>query len=174
MNKKIVLMLFVLISLLMLSSCNKIGFDSGGGIAVSEEKKADMRMEQIVSALKGKDKKALKSLFSKKALDESNDFDRGTDLLFNFIQGDIESWVLEDGWSSDESIDGGESSLMIRFSFDLKTDKESYNFFIIDYNTDNINTDNNGVYMLEVSKSSYSGEWEPWQKRMRAGISIVK
>ena len=63
---------------------------------------------------------------------------------------------------------------MIRFGFDVVTDVDTYSFFIIDYNVDTISPENEGVYMLEVHKSSYNGEWESWQKRMRAGISIVE
>ena len=175
MNKIILLTLLVLSGLLLLSSCAKIGIGSnGGGVPVSEDKKADARMNQIVSAIKDTDKEALKSLFSKKALDEDKNLENELDNLFGFLQGNIDTWALEDGWSSSESIDHGKNSLMIRFSFDLKTDKDSYSFFIIDYNPDTINPDNQGVYMLEVSKTSYSGEWESWQKRMRAGISIVE
>lgn len=130
-------------------------------------------MEQIISAIKDKDKETLKLLFSEQALDEAIDFDSEIDSLFDFIQGDIDSWE-RDGLGSDESIDYGKKSLMIRFAITINTDKDDYVLFVIDYNVDTKNPDNQGVYMLEVSKSSYSGEWESWQKRMHAGISIVE
>ena len=47
----------LLMCLLLLSSCGV------GGLAVSEERIADARMEQIISAIKEKDGEALKSLF---------------------------------------------------------------------------------------------------------------
>jgi len=112
-------------------------------------------------------------LFSDKVIEESDDFDGEITVLFDFIHGDIVSWERE-GWASDESIEHGKKSLMIRFAINVNTDKEGYRFFVIDYNTDTINPDNEGVYMLEVSKSSYDGEWDSWQNRMRAGISIVE
>nr|WP_278309018.1 DUF5104 domain-containing protein [Papillibacter cinnamivorans] len=79
-----------------------------------------------------------------------------------------------DSWSSDGSIQNGNKSLMIRPGFKVKTNEEEYSFFVIDYNVDTIDPDNEGVYMLEVSKTSYSGEWGSWQDRMRAGIFIVE
>lgn len=173
MCKRIMLMLLVLVSLLLVSSCNKLEDVSSGaeGIFVSEDQKADERMEQIISALKDKDKEALKSLFSKKAIDEADDFDSETDSLFNFIQGDIESWE-SDGWASSESIEYGKKSLMIRFGFTIKTDKDTYDFFVIDYSVDTINPDNQGVYMLELIDNYGERELESWQDRMRAGIYI--
>jgi len=166
MRKRIVLVLLIIAILLLFSSC-----DRNVEIPVGEEKKADARMDQIVSAIKDKDNEALKSLFSKKALDETDDFVGGADSLFNFIQGDIESWE-RDGFASDESIDGGKRSWMIRFGFTVKTDKDLYQFFIIDYNVDTINPDNQGVYMLELIDNYGERKLESWQDRMCAGIYI--
>ena len=180
MRKRIVLMLLVLMSLLLLSSCDEIGdIVSGvgngngvGGISVSEETRADARIEEIISAIKDKDVDALKSLFSEKALNETDDFNDEADHLFDFIQGDIVSWE-RDGWASSESIEYGKKSLMIRFGFKLVTDVDEYDLFIIDYNKDTINPDNQGVYMIQLRKSSYEGSWGgSWQERMRAGIFI--
>lgn len=159
-------MLLILVSLSLFSSCGR-----SGEILGSEEKIADARMEQIVSAIKDKDSEELKSLFSKKALDESDDFVGGADSLFNFIQGDIESWK-RDGFASDESMVGGKRTWMIRFGFTLKTDKDVYQFFIIDYNVDTINTDNQGVYMMELIDNYGNRELESWKDRMRAGLYI--
>ena len=171
MSKKIILMLLVLVSLLLSSSCDKIAGGNRGGIIVSEEKQADARIEQIISAIKDKDRESLKSLFSKKALDEANDFENGVDYLFELLQGNVDTWE-RDGWSSDESIKDSKKSLMIRFSFDVKTDKDTYHFFVIDYNKDTINPDNQGVYMLELIKFTDEKDLESWQDRMRAGLNI--
>lgn len=165
-------MLLVLTSLLLISSCNGVRVsDKEGEISVSEEKSADDRIEQIISAINDKDKEALKSLFSKKALDETDDFDSGMDSLFDFIQGDIKSWE-SDGWSSSESAEYGKSSLMIRSSFIIKTDKEEYVFFIVDYSVDTMNPDNEGLYMLQVRTSGYNEDLGSWQDRLRAGFYI--
>jgi hypothetical protein len=171
MNKRIVLILFVLISLLLFGSCDENGDASGrvGDIIVSEPKKADARMEQIISAIKDKDKEALKSLFSKKALDETDDFDNGTDYLFDFLQGDIDSWE-RDGWSSSGLIENGKKSLMIRFSIIINTDKDDYLLFVIDYNMDTIDPDNEGVYMLQIMRLKDRNDQPSWQERLCAGI----
>lgn len=138
---------------------------------MSEPEQSDARTEQIIAALQAKDREALKSLFSKKALDEVNDFENDVDYLFELLQGNVESWT-KDGWASDESMTHGKRSLMIRFSFDVKTEKDVYHFFVVDYNTDTINPDNQGVYMLELIKFTDEKDLESWQDRMRAGVYI--
>ena len=141
-----------------------------GGIVISEEKRADDRMEQIISAIKEKDGDALKSLFSKKALDEANDFESDVDYLFEIFQSDINTYA-RDGWASDGAIEYGKKTLMIRFTINVNTDKEVYRLYVIDYNTDTTNPDNEGVFMLELRLPD-SPNTGPWQGRMRAGIYI--
>ena len=152
--------------LLLLSSCD----EDNGGIAMSDEQRADARMEQIISAIKEKDGDALKSLFSKKALDEASDFENDVDYLFEFVQGTIDTWE-RDGIAGSESIDHGKKSSMLRFAINVNTHKEVYRLFVIDYNTDTINPDNQGVYMLEVRLAD-SPNTGSWQERMRAGLYL--
>jgi len=154
--------MLVLISLLSFSSC--------GGIYVSEPKRADSRMEQIISAIKDKDKEAIKSLFSKKAIGEANDIDSEIDYLFDFLQGDINSWK-RDGWASDESIEYGKRSLLIRFAFIVNTEKDDYLLFVMDYNVDTINPDNKGIYTMEITRlEDRDAIQRSWQERLNAGI----
>jgi len=170
MIKRILLTLLVLIGSLLHISCD----ENGGRLnsLTSTVEKIDARMEEIILAIKNKDKEALKSLFSTKALDEASAFDSELDSLFDFIQGNIESWE-RDNWATDEDRDYGKKTLMIRFPFTITTDEDVYELFVIDYNTDTINPNNQGIYMLEVSKLSYEGTYLGWQDRMRAGICIL-
>lgn len=167
MLKKITLVLVVIVSLPLLSSCGKIV----GGVLVTEEKRAEARMEQIILAIEGNDKESLRSLFSKKAIEEASDFDNGTISLLDFIQGDIKS-CERNSWASDESIEYGKRSLMIRSSYKIKTDEEEYFFFVVDYNVDTIDPDNEGIYMLQVRTSGYNEYLGSWQERLRAGFYI--
>ncbi len=63
---------------------------------------------------------------------------------------------------------------MVRTAADVHTDVDEYVFFFILYPVDTYDKENKGLYMLEVSKLSYSGEWKAWQDRMRAGLSIIQ
>lgn len=151
----------------MLTSCT-----SGGGrvLITSEDKKADERIEQILSAIKDKDREALKALFSKQALDEVKDFDNGTDYLLSFFQGGVKSWK-RDKWSSGESTRSGKKSVMIRSWYTVSTDKNEYMFFVIDFTEDTINPNNVGVYTLRVIKAEDKDtQFTYWQDMQIPGI----
>lgn len=165
MIKKLYILLFA--SAFILTSCS-----NGGGriLIISEEKKADARIEQILDAIKNEDREGLKSLFSKQALDEAKDFDSEIDYLFDFVQGDVDSWE-RDKWSSDESIDKGKNSEMIRSWYTVNTHKEKYMFFIIDFTEDTINPNNAGLYTLRVIKAEdRDTQFTYWQDMQIAGI----
>ena len=164
MKKKSVI-LFAIIAMALLSSC--VG---GRSVTTSEGQRADARMEQIISAIKVKDRETLKSLFSKKALKEADDFDGGIDYLFDFLQGDIKSWE-RDGWASSESIKHGKKSLLVRFAFNVHTDIDDYLLFVMDYSMDTIDPKNEGVYTLEITRLADEDTIQrSWQERLRAGI----
>ena len=165
MIKKTVLLIF-LTSTFILTSCS-----FGGRIVyVGEEKAAKARIKEILSAIENKDKEAMKALFSKKALDEADDFDEGVEYLFDFFQGDLQSWEI-DAWSSGESIERGKKSIMLRAWYIVTTDKEKYMFFVIDYIKDTMNPDNAGLYTLRVIKAEdEETEFGYWQDMVIPGI----
>lgn len=170
MNKKGVVLLLVLVSVLLFSSCSLEEVRREMLNRSSEDKKADTRMEQIISAIKEKDKDALKLLFSPKALDEANDIDSEVDYLFDFLKGDIDSWERFT-WGSDESMGGGKKSEKLRSWYTVNTDKEKYIFLIIDFIVDTINPDNAGLYTLRVIKAEDKDTQFPsWQEIEIAGI----
>ena len=140
---------------------------------IDEGKMADDRIEQIVAALKENNIESLKSLFSAKAISEAGNFENDFYRLCQFFQGTIKTWE-RDSLAADRSIDYGKQSLMIRYGILISTDIDDYSLFIIDYNIDTINPDNEGIYMLEIWKQSYDGEWDSWQERMVPGISIIE
>ena len=141
----------------MLTACS---FGIGRMFISCEDKIADERLEQVLSSIKAEDKGALKALFSKQALEETNDFDNGVDYLFDLFQGDVESWEREK-WSSSESIQYGEKSVEIRSWYTVSTDKDNYLFFIYDFTEDTINPNNEGLYTLRVVKAEeFAGYWQ--------------
>ncbi|HEX9059711.1 MAG TPA: DUF5104 domain-containing protein [Clostridia bacterium] len=166
MVKKVVFLIFI-VSTFLFTSCS---FGGGRTLVSSEDKKADARIEQILSAIKDKDRETIKALFSKQALDESKDFDSGIDYLLSFFQGDVKSWK-RDKWSSGESIEHGKKSVMLRSWYTVETDKDKYMFFIIDYTEDTINPNNAGLYTLRVIKAEDKDtQFTYWQDMKLAGI----
>lgn len=170
-------MLIFISGILLLSSCGKISSlgtniinGKRGEMLMSDGQKADARMDQIVSAVKDKDREAIKSLFSQKALDEANDIDSGIDYLFDFIQGDIESWEREK-LTSEQSIDYGKKSEMIASWYIINTEYDKYLFIIIDYSIDTIEPQNAGLYtVFAVKEEERDMHYTYWTEIKIAGI----
>ena len=126
MNKKIII-IFLLVITVILSSCSL-----GNGRIMffnDDETRADKRFQQVTKALKNQDKEALKKIFSKKALDEADDFEEGMDYLFKFFQGDIESYELIIGPQVSDDFEYGKQTKEVKTWYNVKTDKEDYIFF---------------------------------------------
>ena len=131
------------------------------------------RVEHVLEAVVNKDTDALKKVFSKKALSEIIDFDDMAEHLFDFFEGNIESWE-RDGFSSDGKIEYGKRYYLYRYGYNNTTDIDKYVFFFMDYVIDTFDKDNEGLYMLEVNKKNYRMKYDSWQERMKAGIYIYQ
>ena len=162
--------LLTLVCMIVLTSCT---FGGRGMFYHDGPIRADKRMEQVISAISDKDMEALKSLFSKKALEEASSIDKEIDDLLNFIQGDIDSWE-RDGFSSDNRNRHDKKTEMLRSHYKIVTGEEEYYFFIVDYNKDTINSYNEGVYTIQATTWANRNNLGPWQDRLRAGVSLPK
>ncbi|WP_242942794.1 DUF5104 domain-containing protein [Papillibacter cinnamivorans] len=111
--------------------------------------KADARLEEVIEAIKNEDKEALKAMFSEQALNEADDLDGQMDYLLGFIQGNIESWKFQGG-SADGANYEGHKTRKSRYWYSVKTDKEEYLFFLLEYTEDTDHPENVGLYMLQV------------------------
>jgi len=68
----------------------------------------DQLLDQVLSAIQNEDSGYLKSLFSKKALSEVDDFDSGVQRLFDFFDGDVISYEFQAEGISDKKMMGYE------------------------------------------------------------------
>jgi hypothetical protein len=148
MKKHILLLLLVLI-VLSLSSC------VGGSRTemlnkASDEEIAEEKLIKIIDYIENKDEEGLKSMFSKRALDESGDFSENADLLFDFFKGEVISWEKSSGPHVSKSTNYGEVIKEVDSYYFVETDKERYFFLINDFQVDDSNADNEGVNMLLV------------------------
>jgi hypothetical protein len=147
--KKYLFISLLLSSILLLCSCK----EGAGKMSIFDDSdiKADTRMEQIIETLKNKDKAALKEMFSKQALSEADDFDGNLDALFNYVQGDIQSWESTGGYggSDEKNVDGtGKRKKDAQSTYVFTTTEQEYNIAIYEYTIDTANPDNVGVYSI--------------------------
>ena len=166
--RKYIAVLLLIANALSLCSCS-----IGGGIMSSfsnSDRKADQRLKQILETLQNEDKDALKAMFSEQALAESDDFDGSLDYLFEFFQGNIESWK-RDRFMADGLVEGGKKSVIPIAWYTVVTDEDQYMFFTIDHVEDSINPDCAGLYTLRVIKAEdEEAKFSSWQKMRMPGI----
>lgn len=129
--------------------------------------KADDRMEQIIETLKNKDQDALKAMFSKQALSDADDFDGNLAALFNYIEGDIQSWESAGayGGTDERNADGaGNRKKESESTYVFTTTEQEYQIAIYEYTIDTANTDNVGVYSICIicTKDNQYPEFVYW------------
>jgi hypothetical protein len=151
--RKIIISSILLLGMLFLCSCSLGGIRTKILNKDDDETKANERLEQVIEAIKNKDKDVLKSLFSQKALSEVDDFDSSVNDLLDFFQGDVESWKKSSGPTVFESNDHGHVKKEVSTYYYVNTDKQKYFFLLRDYPVDTDQPDNVGLYLLLVVKS---------------------
>ena len=173
--------LLLVVAMCSLNACSFVGSRVAMLNKNIDEKNTAIRLEQVIEAISNKDKEAIKTIFSKKALDETDDFDKNTEYLFSFIQGAIDSWEKSNGPTVSESINYGSVIKEVSSYYYINTDKQKYYFLLRDYPVDTEHHDNVGLYMLLVVKAEdrekiYDGDkkiiFDGDKKLSHAGIYI--
>lgn len=151
--QRFIISLILILSTLFLSSCSIGGLRTEMLKNDNSDKKADERLEQVIETIKNKDKNAMKSMFSKRALSETVDFDSRLDKLLNIFQRKIDSWEKSDGATVLESTESGHNKKEVKSYYYVNTNNQKYFFLLQDYPVDTDNQDNVGLYMLLVVKA---------------------
>lgn len=110
-------------------------------------------------------------MFSERAVNEAKDLNGRLDYLLEFIQGDIISWKAIVSGATDGVYNYGSRMTKSRSWYSVKTDKEEYLFFLLEYPEDTEHPDNVGLYMLQVIKmADKKAQFDGGQKILCAGI----
>lgn len=115
-----------------------------------DEKYANKRFQDILSAIEKKDKNKIISMFSGSI--RSNLGEGDIDKLFDFIVGNVEKWEKRGGPGVSESVNSGEKSKTINSYYNLYTTEETYFFFIEDCQINTADTNGEGLILLLVVK----------------------
>ena len=127
----------------------------------NDDKVIDERFKQIVDAVENHDTDALKSMFSEQALAQTVDFEAQATLLFEFIQGEIESWKRTGGPGVHESIndDGsGRTWKEIRATYDIKTSEQIYHVSLQEITKHSQDSDKVGISSFCIINAEDWGE----------------
>lgn len=141
---KYLVALMLVVGIILLSSCGR------GPVLFSDDgQKAETRLEQVINAINGQDKEALKEMFSKQVLDDAEDLDGRIDYLFESTQGDIVSWGDKAG-NVNSSNDHGNKRVDSKYEFSIKTEQNEYMIFIFEVTKDTKHPEDIGVFMLQI------------------------
>ena len=163
MRRKIII-IFLLTIMIILSSC------FGGGdlriknkdlLLFGEDKVAYKSIKKVVEAIKEQDRDTLKSVFSKQALAEADDFESSMDCLFEFIQGEIESLEIIKGLGIYEgkNDDGsGRSWKIIDSIGDIETSEQKYHISIQEVTKHSKEPERIGISSLSIISAEYWNE----------------
>jgi len=180
MRKLIISAMFILTTLLLIS-CSTGGSRANMLKVDTDEQKADDLLEDVIDAIERQDKEALIEIFSKQAINDTTDSASSAENLFDFFQGDVESWEKSSGPTVYESTNNGSNIKEVSSYYFVNTDKQKYFFLLRDYPADAENPDNVGLYMLLVVKAEdrekiYDGSqkilYDGEQKLSHAGIYL--
>ncbi|WP_027627329.1 DUF5104 domain-containing protein [Ruminiclostridium cellobioparum] len=167
MNIKRLLSVAIIITLsLCLASCSSFRTDA---FTRDDNKIADTRFKKIIEALENTDKEGLKKMFSTKAVEEANDIDGGIEYLMELYKGKIKSKDV--ALETSGSKDNGDKTVELKCYYTVTTDEETYIVFFIEQIQDTSNTDNVGLYMLQIIKQIDEDKEFDWGSKTRcAGI----
>lgn len=173
MNKLQLIILFM-ISIIILNACAFGG--NRMSITDNSNQLADARFQQIIDAISIKDQDGLKAMFSKQALSDAANFDKELESLFQYVQGDIESWESTGAYTFPEEINADGAGNHIKeaeSTYVFTTSEQEYRIAVYEYTIDTANPDNVGVYSICIisSKDDQYSEIVYWGSG-EAGINI--
>ncbi len=169
MKKLLSLLLVLMMTVTLFTAC------SLPEIIKSEEIKADEKFDKVLDACKNQDANALKSLFSKNAINADENIDEDIARIFSIFQGEFVKYdggkTSSDGKKYDDFV-----LILVKSSYDVETTEGNYRFAIADIFEDTSDKNNigiNSLYMVKAENSDTEftyfgdGKWTP-------GINIMK
>lgn len=165
------ILVIILTGVFFMSSCSPIKDRFSKLLMTGDEKTSMNRLEQVLEAIENKDNNALKSLFSQEALNETENFEKDINALFEFFQGKVISKEKSDGPTVFDSIDGGKRRQKISSYFYIQTEKQKYFILMDDFPIDTFNPDNEGLYLILLVKAE--DEEKIWDENEKILYDIV-
>lgn len=153
--KKVICIILSIIAIVLFTSCDffkKEELRLHNLDISSDEKIAEETFEKILESIQEKNEKSLKNLFSTKALNEAENFETNMEYFFNLYQGELVSWTKSGGPSISQKNEYGTKTKRIVYWYDIKTSKENYIVFVLQYSIDMKDPENEGIYALRMIK----------------------
>ena len=133
---------------------------------------AEETIEQITKAIVRKDKVSLKEMFSKRALNEVDNFDDTLTQFFEIFQCTDISWEDNEGevLTAESSNEYGAITRKIETWYNVSTENQKYIFHFIKWTIDTENPDNVGLYTLRIIRLEDEEKQFVWDVEQSPGI----
>ena len=139
----------------------------------NDDKIADNKMKQIAEAISEQDKDKLKAMFSEYALDKADNFEENANRLFEFIQGDIQSWERTGGPGVFSNTDHRKIKKEMEATYDIKTDENVYHLSVKICLNDTDNPNKIGVSSLcIIHADNWPYDYNYWGNLDVLGITV--
>jgi len=149
MLKKIIISItFIFILIFSFTSCSFTNIFNR--FVDNDEQIANKKFEQIFEAINNKDIDALRGMFSKTTLNETDNIDEDINSLYDFIEGNVVTWNRIAGPTTFDTFDYGEKIKDMQTSYEIETSEGKYSFAIQDFIVDTANPDNVGIYSMYI------------------------
>lgn len=154
----ILLLIVFSISITMFSSCMFYSDRLLIAQKVPDKNNLTKAIQNIVDAINSKDKGELLELFSNTAINKDKDIDIKIDMLFELVQGDIETWEYGDEYGFVQDLEVGQRWEGFQSSLIITTHEAFYRLYLTLYTIDEEVPDNVGIESLQIAKANESPE----------------
>lgn len=136
----------------------------------NQQKQARSTAERIISAIADKDIDELRSLFSIKAIEDSDSFDEGIQHILYVIEGDVQS--IDFGASDNEILRGdpGDRTSILKNQYIVTTTSDKYLLFTTEYVESTVEPELLGLYQLQIIKEDDKELEFFWGSNFGSGI----
>ncbi len=137
----------------------------------SEKEIMEEILEYVLLNIENEDSEAMKSLFSKKSLSEVENFEEDMNYLIDFFKGDVIDWEVAAGPGTSERLKSGKKWIEIKIWYSIETTENNYVMFILNYDRDDFEPENEGLYSIRVVlEENRDTEMTVWQDMKIPGI----
>lgn len=128
------------------------GACSNNSLYSGDSQIVNVQFNKVLEALEKGDRVVLKALFSPNAIEQSENFDKSVEILFEYYQGINASYTDDGPLTAEKSQDYGIERKVIDKTYDVTTNVGTYRFAVSFVATDDADASNVGIWSLYVIK----------------------
>ena len=172
-GKKIIIVIMV-VTMLFICSCDidREALADKVNDTIQENTKPITTLKKVIKSINEKDNMALKKLFSKETLSNSQDIDNDIKKLFEYIDEKIESYDYGVGANETEEIEHGLKLRQCSLEVNIATNSNKYILYLIENTVSRDDPHKIGIYSMQIISEENNNEDFRFEYEKCAGIII--